>query len=83
MPLRQYMLLKKAVEIESLIQRKIRIQDINHAFNNPKSLLKQLEQDLEKLIGSDAKKNTISWGKDSNWKSKLMGSPLGKYMKKE
>lgn len=74
MPLRQYTVLKRAVEIESIASRKINLQDANRAFHDPKPLMDQLNKEHLSLLHKykdDAQINTVNWGKDSDWKSKL------------
>ena len=74
MPLRQYTVLKKAVEIESIASRKTYLQDTNRAFHDPKPLMNQLNKEQLSLLHKykdDAQINNVNWGKDSDWKSKL------------
>lgn len=75
MPLKQYILLKRAVEIESIAQRRIDLYDRNRAFADAKPLMEQLQKELLSLLHKDEKNvsaNGISWDKDPDWKSQLM-----------
>ena len=76
MPLRQYVVLKKAVELEAINQRRIQLYDINRAFHDPKPLFQQLEKEEQKLLltlkGNKKETNTISWDKDPDWQTKAM-----------
>lgn len=74
MPLNQYSILKKAVEIEILIERRMKIYDLNRAFHSPEDLFKQLEVELSKMLketGVSKSTGTVDWGKDPDWMSKL------------
>ena len=72
MPLKQYVVLKKAVEVESIAKRRVYILDVNRAFHDPKPLMVQLEKELLTLLHKDKKEqSTVNWGKDPDWKSKL------------
>ena len=73
MPIRQYVILKKAVDIESIVQRRVALQDRNRAFHDPAPLMKQLEKEFTTLLHGSEKKaeNTVNWGKDKDWKSQL------------
>jgi hypothetical protein len=73
MPLKQYMILKRAVEIESIAQRRLNLYDFNRAFNDPKPLFQQLEKELMTLLHGKNKplSNTVNWNKDPDWKSQL------------
>ena len=73
MPIKQYIILKKAVDIESIIQRRVNLQDINRAFHDPAPLMKQLEKELMTLLHGSKKKanNMINWKKDADWELQL------------
>ena len=73
MPLKQYVILRKAVEIESFAQRKLFIYDVNRAFNDPGPIFKSLDKQIETLLQNSKEKSSggISWEKDSDWKSRL------------
>lgn len=73
MPLRQYIVLKRAVSIESIASRRVHIQDVNRAFHDPTPLMKQLEKDLLSLLHKSDKESVgaVNWGKDKDWKSQL------------
>lgn len=77
MPLRQYVVLKKAIDFETLNQRRTYIYDTNRAFHDPKPLFQQLEKEEQKLLSTLKRNkketsNTISWGKDPDWQIKAM-----------
>lgn len=72
MPLRQYMIFKRASEIEHLSDRINNILDISYAFNGPQKLIDDLNKRRNELISGDSKKNNINWKSDSNWQSKLL-----------
>lgn len=68
----QYIVLKRAVDIESVVSRRLRIYDTNRAFHDPTPLFKQLEKEMLTLLHGDEKKsNAVDWGKDQDWKSQL------------
>ena len=72
MPLNKYIVLKKAVNIEAIVSRRTNIQDVNRAFHDPVPLMKQLEKEMLTLLhGKNNRSNTVSWGKDKDWKSQL------------
>lgn len=73
MPVKKYLLLKRACEIESLSTRHTAIYDFNRAFNDPKPLLDQLQKEIDKRLAFSKKMKSasISWKKDPDWKQKL------------
>ena len=74
MPVRKYVILRRACEIESTVSRIARIYDINRGFNNPKPLLEQLNKELNQYLNQNVKggKPSIDWKKkDPDWQSKL------------
>lgn len=73
MPLKQYTLLKRAVNIESIAQRRLDIYDMNRAYHDPKALFQQLEKEMMTLLHGKNKDKVVSvdWSKDSDWKSQL------------
>lgn len=75
MPLKQYIILKRAVEIEAIVSRRLKIYDLNRAFHGPEQLFRQLEKEMLTLLHGSSDKakmvSNISWKKDSDWKSRL------------
>jgi hypothetical protein len=74
MPLKQYLVLKKAVEIESIASRMTNLYDRNRAFADAKPLMEQLQKEHLSLLHNNKSgvSNGVSWDKDPNWKSQLM-----------
>jgi len=75
MPLKQYIVLKKAVEIESIASRMTNLYDRNRAFADAKPLMEQLQKEHLSLLHGSNKcggSNSVSWDKDPDWKSQLM-----------
>lgn len=73
MPLNQYIVLKRAVDIESIASRRLKVYDTNRAYHDAKPLMEQLEKDMLTLLhgNENTKSNAVDWGKDNNWKSQL------------
>jgi hypothetical protein len=74
MPVKKYLILKRACEIESTASRISRIYDFNRGFNDPKPLLNQLNKELDQYLSKNVKggKPSIDWKqKDPDWQSKL------------
>jgi hypothetical protein len=78
LPAKQYKALKRAVEYQQLLERRLTIMDNARAFNGAADLLKQLEADITKIISSLEKDSStpetsgiISWESGPDTKSKI------------
>lgn len=77
MPLNQYLILKRAVEIESLSERINKVYDLNRSFHDAEPLFKQLKNEKEALLPKEnSNSNNISWESNDNWQSKLNRSRI-------
>jgi hypothetical protein len=75
MPFDKYLIIKKAAEIDELMNRLNLITDINAAFSGGKEHVKQLESKLNVLLSigpSDSDPILHLNPKDPNWKTKLL-----------
>ena len=72
MPLSQYRILKRAVEIEQFGERARSVHDQAHAFSGAKELLNEFKLEINRLENNINDGSKISWGnKDPNYVSKL------------
>jgi hypothetical protein len=71
MPLNQYIVLKKAVEIDAIVSRRQFIYDVNRANHDAKPVMDQLEKELMTLLHGKKKTSSVSWAKNDSWKTQL------------
>lgn len=68
MPLKQYILVKKAAEINEVEERIQTISDINAAFSGSNDRISQLQKLRSRLMGFQ----DIKWNKDPDAKQRMM-----------
>jgi hypothetical protein len=64
MPVKQYMALRKAIDLVTFENRIVYIHDTSMSFSDPKKAITQIEMSIKELVKRD--KSNISWKSDKS-----------------
>lgn len=71
MPIKKYLILRKAAEIEEIMRRMTMISDINAAFSGREDYIKKLRENYHKAIGDTILHQSLQQKADKDWKERL------------